>query len=228
MNGFSDDGYIIDQDYFDEYEYRTMQASINGCGWIAAYNIRHYLGHGVGFEHVMDEMDRMHSLRIPGPTTMPVMRAYLRKYVPAMTEHIGRDEAYKAALSSAALGLTSAFFFAQGSRTLSLISARETPFAFSTSTTGWRTMSPPWRCFLPPMSSRRSMSRFLPFKKQARSLGKHLPHAAEDHPRHGQSGPASLRKVVCGRRREIIWKLSYVNLIISIKLRKKKYVNEIM
>ena len=43
MNGFSDDGYIIDQDYFDEYEYRTMQASINGCGWIAAYNIRHFL-----------------------------------------------------------------------------------------------------------------------------------------------------------------------------------------
>ena len=57
MNGFSDDGYIIDQDYFDEYEYRTMQASINGCGWIAVYNIRHFLGHSVSFQAVMNETD---------------------------------------------------------------------------------------------------------------------------------------------------------------------------
>ena len=98
MNGFSDDGYIIDQDYFDEYEYRTMTANINGCGWIAAYNIRHFLGHNVSFQTVMNEMDYMHALRIPGPTTMPVMRAYLRKYIPAMTEHIGRDAACQAAL----------------------------------------------------------------------------------------------------------------------------------
>ena len=102
MNGFSSEGYIIDQDYFDEYEYRTMHASINGCGWIAAYNIRHYLGHGIGFETVMHEMDLMHSLRIPGPTTMPVMRAYLKKYVPAMTEHTGRENAREAAAASRA------------------------------------------------------------------------------------------------------------------------------
>ena len=102
MNGFSSDGYIIDQDYFDEYEYRTMSASINGCGWIAAYNIRHYLGHSVRFETVMNEMDHMHSLRIPGPTTMPVMRAYVRKYIPGMTEHIGRDAAFEAAKTSRA------------------------------------------------------------------------------------------------------------------------------
>ena len=72
MNGFSPDGYIIDQDYFDEYEYRTMHANINGCGWIAAYNIRHFLRHGIGFESVLNEMDLMHTLRIPGPTTMQV------------------------------------------------------------------------------------------------------------------------------------------------------------
>ena len=102
MNGFSSDGYIIDQDYFDEYEYRTMSASINGCGWIAAYNIRHFLGHNVGFELVMNEMDRMHSLRIPGPTTMPVMRAYIRKHIPDMTEHIGREAAFEAAKTSRA------------------------------------------------------------------------------------------------------------------------------
>ena len=102
MNGFSDDGYIIDQDCFGEYEYRTMTADINGCGWIAAYNIRHYLGKGVRFEAVMREMDLMHSLRIPGPTTMPVMRAYLKKYVPAMGEHVGYAAAFAAARESLA------------------------------------------------------------------------------------------------------------------------------
>ena len=99
MNGFSPDGYIIDQDYFDEYEYRTMHANINGCGWIAAYNIRHFLRHDIGFESVLNEMDLMHALRIPGPTTMPVMRAYLKKYIPEMREHTGREAAREAALS---------------------------------------------------------------------------------------------------------------------------------
>jgi hypothetical protein len=50
----------------------------------------------------MNEMDYMHSLRIPGPTTMPVMRSYLRKYIPAMTEHIGREAAFAAAKGSEA------------------------------------------------------------------------------------------------------------------------------
>ena len=102
MNGFSEDGYIIDQDFFDEYEYRTMTANINGCGWIAAYNIRHFLGESIHFETVMHEMDLMHSMRIPGPTTMPVMRAYLKKYVPQMREHVGREAAREAALQSRA------------------------------------------------------------------------------------------------------------------------------
>ncbi len=101
-DGFSADGYIINQDFFEEYEYRTIRASYNGCGWIAAYNIRHYLGDGVRFDSVLEEMDRMHSLRIPGPTTMPVMRAYLRKYIPAMHEHEGRERAYEASCRSRA------------------------------------------------------------------------------------------------------------------------------
>ena len=102
MNGFSPDGYIIDQDYFDEYEYRTMHANINGCGWIAAYNIRHFLRHGIGFESVLNEMDLMHTLRIPGPTTMPVMRAYLKACIPGVTETVGRDAALEAVLASRA------------------------------------------------------------------------------------------------------------------------------
>ena len=102
MDGFSPDGYIIDQNYFGAYEYRGVRASRNGCGWIAVYNLRRFLGHEVRFEDVLEEMDRMHALRVPGPTTMPVMRAYLREHVPGVTEAIGRDKALAAASVSRA------------------------------------------------------------------------------------------------------------------------------
>lgn len=98
--GFSPDGYITDQDFFENYQYRTIPASHNGCGWIAAYNVRHALGDTVPFEEVLREMDGMHALRAPGPTTMNVMRAYLRKYLPDMRETSGRAAALAAAKRS--------------------------------------------------------------------------------------------------------------------------------
>lgn len=97
---FTPDGFIADQDCFEDYEYRTIPASDNGCGWIAAYNIRHALGQDVPFEEVLREMDGMHRLHVPGPTTMNVMRAYLRKYMPDMRETSGRKAALQAALKS--------------------------------------------------------------------------------------------------------------------------------
>lgn len=97
MDGFSPDGYIIDQECFDTYEYRTIRASMNGCGCVAAYNLRRFLGQDPVFETVLEELDRMHLLRVPGPTTMPVMRAYLKKYVPGVREQEGRAGALAAA-----------------------------------------------------------------------------------------------------------------------------------
>lgn len=82
MDGFSADGYITDQDFFGEYTYRRMSSDINGCGWIAAYNLRHAMGQEVDFDDVRREMDAMIRLQIPGPTPMRVLRAYLRRYVP--------------------------------------------------------------------------------------------------------------------------------------------------
>ena len=102
MDGFSTDNYITDQDFFSEYSYRTIPSSHNGCGWIAAYNLRHYLGQDAGFDSVRAEMDEMHTIRVPGPTTMNVMRSYLKKYVPDAAEHIGRDESLAASLKSKA------------------------------------------------------------------------------------------------------------------------------
>jgi len=98
--GFSSDGYIRDQDCFSDLRYRTMPASINGCGWIAAYNLRRFLGQETDWLQVCQELDSMHLLRVPGPTLMTVMRTYLARYVPQARETVGREEALAAAAGS--------------------------------------------------------------------------------------------------------------------------------
>ncbi len=100
--GFSQDGYIIDQDCFFGVHYRTIPANLNGCGWIAAYNLRKFLGHDVTYDEVRQELDNMHFLRMPGPTLMCVMRKYLRRYVPHYRETVGREQAQAAAMESRA------------------------------------------------------------------------------------------------------------------------------
>lgn len=100
--GFSSDGFIRDQDCFSSVRYRTMPASINGCGWIAAYNLRRALGEEPDWREICRELDGMHRLRVPGPTLMVVMRAYLARYVPQAGETVGREEALAAASRSRA------------------------------------------------------------------------------------------------------------------------------
>ena len=100
--GLSADGYITDQDCFSSVRYRGMPASLNGCGWVAAYNLRHYLGHKVEWDDVRRELDSMHSLLFPGPTLMRVMREYLARYVPGFVETEGREAATAAASVSRA------------------------------------------------------------------------------------------------------------------------------
>ena len=100
--GFSPDGYIIDQDCFFDFRYRTIPANFNGCGWIAAYNLRRFLGHAVNYDEVRQELDAMHFLRIPGPTLMCVMRKYLSRHVPQYKETVGREAAAAAVWQSRA------------------------------------------------------------------------------------------------------------------------------
>ena len=100
MNGYSPDGFICDQDCFEDYRYRTIQASLNGCGPIAVYNILHALGRTPELPELLREMEAMHRVQRPGPTTMRVMRAALAEYVPAMREHPGREAALAAARGS--------------------------------------------------------------------------------------------------------------------------------
>ncbi len=100
--GFSADGYIVDQDCFHSLRYRTMPADINGCGWLAAFNLRKALGREADFREVLRELEGMHLWNVPGPTLMTVMRAYLRRYVPEAQETVGREAALAAAAASCA------------------------------------------------------------------------------------------------------------------------------
>ena len=100
--GFTQDGYIRDQDCFSGVRYRTMPANINGCGWIAAYNLRRRLDRDADWEQVRRELDDMHRLRMPGPTLMNVMREYLHRHVPQAVETAGREAAVAVAGNSAA------------------------------------------------------------------------------------------------------------------------------
>lgn len=97
QKGFSSDGFITDQDYFGDYPYRAMTSDINGCGWMAAYDLRRALGQDVEFDDVRRQMDAMFLLRIPGPTTMAVMLRYLRLYIDDFSLVRGRAAVLSAA-----------------------------------------------------------------------------------------------------------------------------------
>ncbi|MCR5576364.1 MAG: hypothetical protein K6F56_05090 [Oscillospiraceae bacterium] len=97
MNAWTADGYIMDQDALTGYEYRTIDASRNGCGPIAVYNILRALGRDADFGAVVKELDGLHRMHRPGPTAMNAMRAYFAIHLPEMREHSGRAAALEAA-----------------------------------------------------------------------------------------------------------------------------------
>lgn len=78
--GFTEDGYILDQDCFESYVYRGMPSAVNGCGWIAAYNFLLALGRTVDHRTVHREMNAYFPRQIPGPTPVRVLRRYLDRW----------------------------------------------------------------------------------------------------------------------------------------------------
>ena len=100
--GWSEDGYIVDQDCFSEYRYRNMPADINACGPIAVYNLLHYLDRETDFSQLLREMEALHRMPGPGPTSMRVMRLYLKALALPILETEGRELARTAASCSRA------------------------------------------------------------------------------------------------------------------------------
>ena len=82
MRGFSEDGYIIDQNTLSDYPYHGTTSDVNGCGWVAAYNLLRALGQDPDFDSVRREMDAMFPLPFPGPTPMRKLRTYLARFLP--------------------------------------------------------------------------------------------------------------------------------------------------
>ena len=99
MKGFSRDGYITDQNALKSYSYRGMTSDVNGCGWVAAYNLRRALGSNTDFDAVRREMNAMFPLQVPGPTPMIKLRRYLKRYIPFRVVR-GRRAALEAAEQS--------------------------------------------------------------------------------------------------------------------------------
>ena len=95
--GFTDDGYIADQDCFADWRYRTMSADINGCGPIAFYNLLHALGREADWREVFRELESLHRVNMPGPTSMRAMRLMLARHLPQARETQGREAALEAA-----------------------------------------------------------------------------------------------------------------------------------
>ena len=98
--GYSADGYLIDQDCFSTVRYRTMPVSWNGCGPIALCNLRRAMGQEAALPEVCRELESLHRVNMPGPTSMRAMRLYLQKYLPDCREVQGREAALAAAAQS--------------------------------------------------------------------------------------------------------------------------------
>lgn len=94
--GFSSDGYIIDQNCLGAYRYRGMTSDVNGCGWVAAYDLLHAQGRDVAFETVHRDMNAMFPLQIPGPTPVRKLRRYLARYGDYRLA-VGKKAAFQAA-----------------------------------------------------------------------------------------------------------------------------------
>ena len=95
MRGFSGDGYIIDQNALTDYPYRGMTSDVNGCGWVAAYNLRRAMGQDAEGNNALVISEH------PGPTPMRKLRRYLKRYL-RFRFVPGKRAALAAAESSAA------------------------------------------------------------------------------------------------------------------------------
>lgn len=53
---------------------------MNGCGWIAAYDLLHAQGFDVDYETVHQQMNALFPRQIPGPTPVKKLMGYLARY----------------------------------------------------------------------------------------------------------------------------------------------------
>ncbi len=79
QRAFSADGFLIRQEYCSTWPYGHMSSDINGCGWIAAYNLLHALGREISCDEVNVQLGAI----LPGGgflgTPFHTLRTYLHR-----------------------------------------------------------------------------------------------------------------------------------------------------
>ncbi|MBQ7536301.1 MAG: hypothetical protein IJT43_11890 [Stomatobaculum sp.] len=76
---FSEDGYIADQDHTDGLRYGYWMSNYNGCGWIAVYNVLHYLGLSDDPERIFAEMLQILPYEGRRGTPFPTIARFFRE-----------------------------------------------------------------------------------------------------------------------------------------------------
>ena len=83
---FSRDGFIICQEYLKDFQYGAYHTSVNGCGWVAAYNVMRFLGKETDFVKVYKDFLSILPYNGRMGTPMRTMLEYFRqKGVPCVT-----------------------------------------------------------------------------------------------------------------------------------------------
>ena len=77
--GYSQDGYIIDQARLKDVPYGRRTSDYNGCGWIAAYNFLRCMGERTSVENVLSALSKRMFLGGLVGTNPLRLRRYLKK-----------------------------------------------------------------------------------------------------------------------------------------------------
>jgi hypothetical protein len=90
-SAFSSDGYLVDQARVTDIRYGAFQSSVNGCGWIAAYNFLKRQGVVATERDVADELIRRAPLRgLTGTDLFRLKRMLRRRGYDTALKIVGR------------------------------------------------------------------------------------------------------------------------------------------
>ena len=100
IEALSKDGFIIDQTLTKGLDYGRLSSDINGCGWIAMYNMMHALMLKTSYQDVYQKMNDILIYHGYLGTPMKTMKAFLDKSELSYQIVKGKKNALRSALIS--------------------------------------------------------------------------------------------------------------------------------
>ncbi len=92
----STDGFIITQRLMKGFQYGSISSDMNGCGWIAAYNLFRGLGYSYNYEQVYEEMNKILPYKGMLGTPTKTLRNYIKSKNISITNTIWKKPTIKA------------------------------------------------------------------------------------------------------------------------------------